>query len=425
MFQQKNVITGIDIGTSKICVLIGESNRDGSVSIVGHGEAPSDGALCKGEIVDMDLAIEALTKAIDEADRHSQREIDRQNIFVSVTASKISFYQGVGTVLVRTEDRKITEAHVNEAIQSAQTNPLSNDQMAINSFDSYFLLDGSRRLRNPLEQVADKLEAYIHVIYGDRNRIRTFEELLHDAGFEDEVTPVFSGVSSAYGVLTDDEKENGILLIEMGAGTTEYLAIHNYGILYSGVLPVGFDHVANDLSIGLDLHISACRKLLTENRFFQHRQDGKSYVEISGATTGISRKIPLNSIEKIIDLRLREVFKIIYHRLNEENILHSLSYGGVLSGGAALFPPSVEIMKSVFEFPVRVGKPIEVSGAVTAVNTPQYSTAWGLLKYGDDLLKAQASNTSKSLWDKVFGGFDNVSLPFLKSFSSLKGSIKF
>ncbi|OGV51213.1 MAG: cell division protein FtsA [Lentisphaerae bacterium GWF2_44_16] len=426
MFQQRNVITGIEIGTSKICVLIGEADKNGNMVIVGHGEAPSEGAVVKGEIADMDVALDALTKAVDDADRSSDKEIDKDNIFVAVTGSNISFYQGVGTVLVRTEDRKITEEHVNEAIQSAQNNPLSSEQTAINSFDSYFLLDGVRRLRNPIEQVADKLEAYIHVIYGDRNRIRNFEELLHDVGFDEEITPVFSGVASAYGVLTDEEKANGVLIVEMGAGTTEYLAIHNYGILYSGVLPVGFEHVANDLSIGLDLHISVCRKLLLDNKLFQARMDdGKAFIDISGATAGISRKIPMNSIEKIIDLRMREVFKIIYHKLNEVNILHSLSSGAVISGGAALFPRTIDIMRNVFELPVRLGKPVDVSGAVTHIGTPRYSTVWGLLKYGDDLRRVMNTRENKSIWERVMGGFDNVSLPFMKTFSSLRGSIKF
>jgi cell division protein FtsA len=314
---------------------------------------------------------------------------------------------------------------VDEAVQNARVKPLPPEKVILNTFDSYFLLDGARRLRNPIDQAANKLEAFIHVIYGDSNRIRNFENALRDVGFEEEDgIPVFSGVAAAYGVLEENEKENGALLIEIGGGCTEYVAVHNYGIIASGVLGVGMEHVANDLSIGFDMHISACRKFLQENEYLRHKQDGRVFLEVKTAT-GAPRRLPINSIEKIVNLRLREIFNIINSQLKQEKLMHYLSCGGVLSGGAALFPQSLEVFSNVMEIPVRVGTPLGASGAVTDLESPRYSVPWGLLKYGEEMRKVVDSRGGNSLWEKMISGMDNMSMPIFRGFSSLKNSIKF
>jgi cell division protein FtsA len=425
MFRNRDIITAIEIGTSKICVLIGESDDSGNMYVLGHGEIQTEGAVCKGEIVDMDMALGLLSKAIDEADNSTSVEIDHKNLYVSVTGFDIISTQGVGTSLIMDEDRRIKEEHVDEAVQSARVKSSPFDQVIINTFDSYFMIDEVRRLRNPVEQIGSKLQAFIHIIYGNRNRIENVETLLHDVGFDDSITPVFAGVASAYGVLTDEEKEDGVLLIELGAGTTEYMVIHNFGIHHSGVLQVGFEHLANDLSIGLDLHISRCRKILTDNRYPQLKQDGKSIIELSGITPGSSRKIPINSLEKIIDLRLREIFQIIRNEIIEKNLIHNIGSGVVLSGGGALFPRTEEILRNVFETPTRIGKPLEVSGAATDLDSPRYSTVWGLLKYGDELRKILNAQENKGFMAKLGDALDNMSKPFSRNLSALKDSIKF
>ena len=186
------------------------------------------------------------------------------------------------------------------------------------------MLDGHKRVRNPIDMIAHKLEVYIHAVYCKTNQIENFYSLIRDAGFDDDPAPVFSGIASAYGVLTEEEKESGALLLDMGAGTCEYLAIFNMGILASGVLPIGIEHLANDLSLGLDLHISDCRKLLYDGTLNEHLHARKAFIDIQTGP-GSLRKIPLTSFEKIIDLRLRETFQIIHDKLAAQNILQNLS----------------------------------------------------------------------------------------------------
>ena len=424
MFQQRDIVTAIEIGTSKICVLVGESTQDGKISVIGHGEAPSVNTVVKGEIADMDTALEQLTSAIEAADASSGREISNSNIIaVAVTGSSIQAYQGTGTVFVNSEDHRITESEMNEALQNAQVKPLPFGQTIINTFDSYYLLDGNRRVRNPFDQTADKLEAFIHVIHGDTNRIENFRSIMRDAGFEHEITPVFSGIASVYGILTDEEKEHGVLLVDMGAGTCEYMAVFNMGILASGVLPIGFEHVANDLSLGLDLHISVCRKMLIDGTIARHVQERQGFLELR-TSAGNLRKIPLSSFEKIIDLRLREVFQIIHKNISDQGIFRNLSSGGVLTGGAALFPRTAEIFKSVFEFPVRVGQPFDASGAVTGLENPRYSTVWGVLKFGEELNRIINSRRKRGMVGAFIDGFDGLADLVWRTLSNLKHSIK-
>jgi len=253
MFQQHNIITAIEIGTSKICVLIGETSEDEKLRVIGFGEYPSNNSVIKGEIVDMDTALEQLTKAISDADTSSNRMINASNIIaISITGSSIISYQGSGAAFVHNEDHRIGEEEISTAVRTAQSNNSHFDRTLINSFDSYFMLDGHKRVRNPIDMIAHKLEVHIHAVYCKTNQIENFYSLLRDAGFDEDPAPVFSGIASAYGVLTEEEKESGALLLDMGAGTCEYLAIFNMGILSSGVLPVGFEHLANDLSLADD-----------------------------------------------------------------------------------------------------------------------------------------------------------------------------
>lgn len=423
MFQNRNYITAIEIGTSKICVLIGESDRDGNLSVKGHGERVSYGAVSKGEITDFNTVIELLSAAIDEADGLAGHNvIDPDRVFVAVTGSDIGSFQGVGNVFISSEDRRVTEDDVNEAVRNAQVKPLPRGHISINSFDSYYQIDGVRRIKNPIDQVADKLEAYIHVVHGDENRIENFLSAMRDVSFDENVIPVFSAVASAFGTLTEDEKENGVLLVEMGAGTTEFLAIYNFGMLLSGVLPVGLEHVANDLAVGLDLHISQARRILNEGEYYRCKKAGKPILEVKSQTGGI-RRIPVNSIEKIIDLRLREVFQIICARVRKEDIL--INTGGVLSGGAAMLPQALDVFKNVFEIPVRSGHPLDLTGASTDLDSPRYNTIWGLLRYGDYLIRAEDSRTRKGRWERILDSCDNVLKPVFRNIGDLKNAIKF
>jgi cell division protein FtsA len=381
MFKNRHIITAVEIGTSKICVLIGEENQQGHISVLAHGESPVEsGAVCKGEIIDMDRVTRCLDEAIEKAEYAADVDVDSNNLYISVTGSHIRAMKGSGHVIVSGEGRRISQEHMVEALRNATMVPIPPECVILNSVDGNFLIDGLRRIADPEGQIADKLEAFAHIIYGNRNCIENFQAPLRELGYDGSI-PVFSAIASASGVLTDDELKNGVLMIDMGAGTTEYMLFHDSGAQASGILAVGCDHIANDISVGLDLNIPLCRKMLIENTSHAKKEHGQAFIEIEGNIG--SRKIPTVSVEKIVDLRLRELFGLILSQLQSTRMLPFIDRGIVLTGGGALLPQVREIAGSVFEAPVRIGNPLELSGSVTNLKSPRYGMVFGLLKHGD------------------------------------------
>lgn len=424
MFQQHNIVTAVEIGTAKIGVLIGEASADEKLAVIGFGECPSKNSVVKGEIVDMDTALQQLSLAVSQADESSNRAISASSIIaLAVTGSGILSYQGSGMVFIHNEDHRVGEEEIAAAVKNAQSNNIPYDRTLINSFDSYFLLDSHKRVRNPIDMVAHKLEVCVHAVHGKTNQIENFYSLLRDAGFDDDPVPVFSGIASAYGVLTEEEKENGALLLDLGAGTCEYLVIFNMGILASGILPVGFEHIANDLSLGLDLHMAECRKMLEQGVIVEHIQQRRPFIEVQANAGGL-RKIPLASFEKIIDLRLREIFQVIQNRLASQNSLQNLGSGGVISGGGALFPRSSELFREVFSLPVRVGRPFAANGAATGLENPRYATLWGTLKFADEFNRIINSRQKSNIAEKLLNSADGAANRFLRSLSNIYKSLK-
>lgn len=423
-FQQRNILTAIEIGTSKACVLVGELDEEGIVSIIGHGEKALSGAVRKGEIIDMETVSDVLFNAVTDAEKTSGINIDNSSVYVAVTGSHINSQQSNGSVIITGEDNNITGDHVAKATENAKFLPLLPGNSVINYFDSYYLIDGKRRLANPVGHVAHKLDAYVHIIYGDQNRIENFKSIVNEIGIEVQVEPVFSAVASAYGALSDEEDKQGVLLVEMGAGTTEFMILKDSGVRHSGVIAVGCDHIANDLSLGLDISFSSAADLLISKDYDHNKNAGKAFIELSGTIQESHRKIPLASIDKIIDSRLRELAQIIYDKLNESNLISELTMGVVLSGGGALLSLTPDVFNTVFSTPVRIAKPTGIIGPAN-FESPRYTTVCGLLKCGLILKEAERANRESGLLARTSYIVSRTLSPVIKTVKDIRESIKF
>ncbi|MBR1967750.1 MAG: cell division protein FtsA [Lentisphaeria bacterium] len=382
--SSRNIVSAIELGTSKICVLIGNSNPNGQLEVIGHGEVPTEGVIVKGEIIDMEAAYEKLNIALDDADRSSGRELSNNRLSViNVTGCNIDSVHNVGTAIIRTPDQKITENERREANQSAEILNMPPDKTPLHTAESYYVLDNQRRLRNPEGQIANKLDAHIQIIRGNTNRIENFKNLVVDVGIdENAILPIFSGTCTDMGILSSDEKERGVLLIDFGAGTTEYMVEYKEGMIAGGVFPIGFHHVLNDLAIGLDLPFDFCRKLADSGKLESLLKSGEEYLEYPNQRS--IRKIPVSSFETIIELRLRELFGLVGDALRTENILQDLGAGGVLTGGGSLLTMSQNIFQETFQCSARIGQPHDVVGASGEITSPRYSMVYGALKIADD-----------------------------------------
>ncbi|MBQ9337647.1 MAG: cell division protein FtsA [Lentisphaeria bacterium] len=378
----KKLITCVEFGTHSVRALHGIRDKAGNPVILGVGQVPSDGAVCKGEIVRPDLASAAVGKALEAADKSAGVVSERRSVYCIVNGASVTSRQGEGQVNIYSDDHKIHDNHIKEAVNKAQNLSLPPDQVFLGALDSFYLLDSRTRVSEPRGMTASRLDAFLHIISMAGRPLEILRGILREQGFEGHTDFVFSPVAAAFGVLQENEEKEGVLLIDMGAGVTSYIVIRDEGILASGALPVGTDNIANDLSIGLDLGIDQCRKMLIDPKLARKIQSGEPYIETGGPVSGTKRKIPVGSYERIIDLRLREIFSILRERLDPNTRAPQMNSGVVFCGGGAMIPAARKTLEEVMRMQVRPGVPFGFSGAMTELENPlRNASLLGLLKY--------------------------------------------
>ena len=382
-FSKSEIATAVEIGTSKVCVLIGAYGENDVITVLGHGEMPvKDGVMMKGVIQEVDTITELFRGALEVAEETAEIQIGQDNVFFGISGPHIRSYMGTGIVAVNGPDNKVIPADIAEACASASIEQRT-DEITLDSIVNRYILDGKRECGDPLNQTAFKLEVHSHNICCERNILGTSQTPLNDVGFE-RATPIFNGIASASVAVTDEEHEKGVVFIDVGAGTTEYLLLLSPGVLASGVIPVGTDHVVSDLSVAFDLPISpTCRELL-----FKFSSDGKEIENervLEVATSQGPRKINIDNIEKVIELRMRETFEIVRDKLAATCALESFGNSVVIAGGGAALAMAENLAAATFTCPARVAGntvPENFNGVLTNLENPRYSTLLGLLKYG-------------------------------------------
>lgn len=376
-------VTVIEFGTDKIRVLHGCRAEAGEAQVVAFAEAPSEGSVSKGMIVDHEKAEKILGKVLDRADHSVNFQDDRRSILFLLNGSAVVPARGEGTVMLRGCEQ-VEDRHVDDALTKAHGISLPPGMVSFNSFDGFFVLDRRSRVKHPVGQTANQLDAYLHILTVEQRVLDRIHNVLFNLGFERKGEPLFGGIASAYGVLTPEEREQGVLLIDFGYGACNYVLVCTEGIYLSGVLPVGVANVANDLAIGLDLPFETCLKFLREGKMRSMRESGLAFEEYIVSATGKKRRIPLDSYEKIMDLRMREIYHLINEKVREKNLGACMTSGVVVCGGGAMIDGSLDAAKMIFsDSAVRLGEPFGISGAMAGFDSSMtcYSAILGGLKY--------------------------------------------
>lgn len=411
----KKIITCVEFGTRSVRVLHGVKEKDNSLTVLGFGQAFPGEAVRKGEVVQIRAAGEALGKALGEADKQAGHNIrQRRSVYCIINGPSVTGQQSEGSVLTG-DDRKVRKNHIESAVQKAMDISPGQDQVLLNSFDSCFLLDSHTRVQDPEGENASRLTACLHIISVGRQQRMTLWNLLRDRGFEEDIHFVSAGIASVYGVLTEREKQEGVLLIDLGCGVTNYVAIRRDGILCSGVLGVGTDNIANDLSVGLELPIDYCRKMLLDKELFRRIGKGDAFLETPGPVAGTKRKIPLGSVETIIRYRLQEIFSILREHLEQQKCTHLIESGIVLCGGGSLIPPVRQLLASSMRMPLRPGNPQGFKSLPDEMDFPVcYTSLLGLLKYAAN--EEDFSPSSVKKMGDVLEGFGDQLFRKIKDF---------
>ena len=390
------VLTGIEIGTSAIKVCTGHPLGDGSISIIGIDETPCVNNVVKGEIQDVELIRDLLTDTLTRVEAATGCGIGKA--YLAITGAHIASVNAQGEVPIRAEDRKITNQDIVDATRHARGYRLPREQISINSCQRAYLIDGERPMSQPLGMVASRLTADIHFIYGNYNSVQTSCNLVEEALGVPATDIAFAGIADMYGLALEAEPSNGVLVVDIGAGVTEYVVYYQEGCMHSGQVTIGCEQLANDLSIGLQLPIPKARELLRSNGSAMRRAEGGvRHVKVQTALAHPPRTFKESTIQTIIETRLLELFQIIRDDLAEHRMLELLSNGIVLCGGGALIPHIAELSASFFTVPARIGQPGNVTGAENEIQSPRYVTPIGLLHLGYQLQEMEKSN-AVPLW---------------------------
>ena len=379
MFDSSSIIVGLEIGTSKVCAVVGELNPEGGLNIVGLGQARSRGVR-KGEIVDPSAVEEDVRAAIVEAEQMADVEI--RSVYLGVSGSHIRGFNNRGVHPVVSADREITEEDMLDVVKNAKTINLPAENSVLHAVRQHFLVDGQDGIANPVGMLGSRLEVDVHVVHGNLNRLQNAIRAVKGMQLEVEEV-VFTGLAASLALLTNEQKELGALVIDLGGGITEYVVYSDGVIRHTGVLAVGGDHVSNDLAYGLKVPLSRAEKLKLEHGAALVDAVTPSQTLTITNELGMPLKtVNLEHLRRIMSLRLEEIFQLIAQDLEQAGLTDYLRAGAFLCGGGARVADIARLATQVLDMPVCVGKTNSISGLKSALDQPEFVSAIGLVKFG-------------------------------------------
>ena len=373
----EDIVVGLDIGTSKICVVVAEKNENGEIKIIGSGIRPSHG-LRKGLVVNVESTVESIIEAVADAEKMSKTEI--HSVYASITGSHIKSINSRGSTAITSRDGVVTDSDIKRVIDKACEISLPAGKDVIHSLPQEYLVDGQDGIKNPKGMVGNQLDVNVYIIAGSVVSERNIVKTIANAGFEVEGLVVQSLASSMV-ALKQEERDSGVLLIDMGGGTTDIIVFIDGLVRHSEVISIGGDHVTNDISIGLRVSIPIAERIKRKHACALKSMVGRDeefFVE--GAIGKDKIRMSRKKLAEIVEMRMEEAFGIIKKRVERYEGL--LSSGVVLTGGCCNLPGVRELAKSKLKMAVRIGKPLEVSGLAEILDSPVSTTCVGLVKFG-------------------------------------------
>jgi cell division protein FtsA len=379
MSFDEDVIVGLDIGTTKVCAIIGRINEYNGIDIVGVGVSPSRG-LRKGVVVNIESTVNSVATAIEKAELMAGMEV--KSVFAGIAGGHIEGINSRGVVAVSSRSREITELEVERVIDAAKALALPMEREVIHVIPQEFVIDNQDGIKDPVGMNGVRLEAEVHIVTGAVASAQNIVKSVNRAGYAVNDI-VLEPLASAMATLKDDEKELGVVLIDMGGGTTDVLVYLNGSIWHTGVLAMGGNHVTNDISIGLRTPVNAAEEI--KRKWGIARSDlalPEEMIEVPNVGGRNPSRMPRQILAEIIQPRMEEIFFLVKQDLDKKDFKDLLAGGIVLTGGASMLEGSDKIAEEVFEMPVRIGTPSNISGLIEEVSSPEFATGVGLVHYG-------------------------------------------
>ena len=376
MLAKEKILVGLEVGTSKVCAVVGEVLEDGNLMVIGVGQAPSDGVR-KGEVVDMEAAGRSIQVAVSDAEESAGVEI--HNVYASVSGGHVRSFNNRGTVAITNEDREITAEEVQTVLQNAKAVNIPMDHVVIHAIRQRYFVDGHDGIQNPVGMIGARLEADVHVIHGVRTRLQNTIRCIKQVPLDVQNIAV-SSFASALATLPTEHQQLGAAVIDIGGGTTDFLVYRGGMVQHSGVLAVGGDHLTNDIAAGLKIPMKRAERLKIEH--------GSVEWPVPEEVISMKREVglPDHQVSKallcqIMHLRMEELLTLVKKELEKHQLLDYLGAGVFVAGGCSRVRGLEPLARQIFGCPVHVGPACTVGGPTSALESPEYSTAIGLLRY--------------------------------------------
>jgi len=375
--ESKDLIVGLDIGTSKIVALVAEVPPEGGFNILGMGVSPSRG-LKKGVVVNIEATVAAIQRALEDAELMANCKINQ--VFTGVSGSHIRSLNSHGMVPIR--DREVSQNDVDRVIETARAVNISTDQQILHVLSQEFIIDGQEGVREPLGMSGVRLEVKVHIVTGAVSAAQNIVKCVRRCGLEVRDL-ILQPLASSLAVLNDDEKDLGVCLVDIGGGTTDLTVFTRGAIQHTAVLPIAGDQITNDIAMTLRTPTREAEDLKIQHGIaLRQLADARDMVEVPGIGERGARMLSKQMLSEVIEPRVEELYGLIQAELRRSGFEEQVSSGLVLTGGASQMKGMVELAEEVFHMPVRVGVPEYVGGLSERVRNPRYATSVGLLIAG-------------------------------------------
>lgn len=373
----KSLIVALDIGTSKVAALVGEINPTGQVEVIGFGSHPSRG-LKRGVVVNIEATVQSIQRALEEAELMAGCQIN--SAYTGIAGSHVRSMNSHGIVAIR--EKEVTQADVERVIDAAKAVAIPADQKILHILPQEFLIDSQEGIREPVGMSGVRLEAKVHIVTGAVSAAQNIVKCVQRCGLQ-VGDIILEQLASSQSVLTEDEKELGVCMIDIGGGTTDIAIFTEGAIRHTAVIPIAGDQVTNDIAVALRTptkHAEAIK--LKHASLATNLVDPNEAIEVTSVAGRPSRQISKKALVEVVSARYEELFTLVLAELRRSGFEDLVAAGIVITGGAAMVEGIVDLAESVFQMPVRVGFPQYVSGLRDVLQSPSYSTGVGLLLYG-------------------------------------------
>ena len=400
--SKKDFITGLDIGTTKICAIVGEVVEGGPnpvIDIVGIGSAPSRG-LRKGNIINIDDTVESIRRAIEEAELMAGIEIS--TVYTGIAGGHIKSFNSTGIVAVK--DKEISAQDVQRVIDAAKAVAIPMDREVLHVIPQEYVIDSQEGIRDPVGMSGVRLEAKVHIVTGAVSSAQNLIKCANKAGLN-VAEIILQPIASSEATLEQDERELGVILVDIGGGTSDIAIFKDGSIVYTGVLAIGGSHITNDIAVGLRTPQHEAEKIkIRYGCAMAGLVKPDDTIEVPGVGGRKARVVSRRLLAEIIEPRVEEIFALIQREVMKSGYQDLLSAGMVVTGGASLLEGLPEVAEAVFEMPVKRGIPYAIGGLRDVVNSPKSATGVRLLKYGArNRQKSKFPIRERNIYDKVKG----------------------